>query len=73
MSDSLDSWMKVDKEVRRLQPEELAEAKGMPKEWQLASQKNRTVWHTIISDHGDSFVDSSNGSSWALDEIAIVL
>ena len=37
MPDSLDSWVKVDKGVRRLQPEELAKGKGMPKGWQPTS------------------------------------
>ena len=49
MPDSLDSWVKVEKGVRRLQPEELAKAKGMPKEWQPTSRKKRTVWRTIVS------------------------
>jgi hypothetical protein len=46
---SLDSWVKVDKGVQHLQPEELAKAKGMPKDWQPASRKKRTVWQTIVS------------------------
>jgi hypothetical protein len=39
MPDVLGSWFQVDKGIRRLQIEELAKAKGVPKEWQPISRK----------------------------------
>lgn len=49
MPDALDSWVQVDKGIRRIQIEELAKAKGVPKEWQPASRKKRKLWRTVVS------------------------
>ena len=49
MPDSLDSWISVDKKVRRLQPDELAKAKGTPKDWKPEPQKKRKIWRTTGS------------------------
>jgi hypothetical protein len=40
MPDVLGSWVQVDKGICRLQIEELAKAKGAPKEWQPISRKS---------------------------------
>ena len=49
MPDVLDSWVQVDKGIRRLQVEELAKGKGVPKEWQPVSRKKRNLWRTVVS------------------------
>jgi hypothetical protein len=49
MPDALDSWVQTDKGTRRLQVEELAKAKGVPKEWQPTSRKKRHIWRTVVS------------------------
>jgi hypothetical protein len=49
MPDALDSWVQVDKGIRRLQVEELAKAKGVPKEWMPASRKKRGLWCTVVA------------------------
>jgi hypothetical protein len=49
MPDALDSWVQVDKGMRRMQIEELAKAKGVPKEWQPASRKKRSLWRAVVS------------------------
>jgi hypothetical protein len=49
MPDTLDSWVQVEKGFRHLQVEELAKAKGVPKDWTPASRKKRGAWRTVIS------------------------
>ena len=48
MPDALDSWVQVEKGIRRLQVEELAKAKGVPKEWEPTSRKKRKLWRTVV-------------------------
>jgi hypothetical protein len=48
MPDVLESWIQAPKGTRHLQAEELAKAKGVPKEWQPTSRKKRTGWRTIV-------------------------
>jgi hypothetical protein len=48
MPDVLGSWVQVDKGIRHLQIEELAKAKGVPKEWQPISRKKHKLWRTVV-------------------------
>jgi hypothetical protein len=48
MPDDVNGWIHVDRGIRRIQLEELSNAKGIPKSWIPTPRKQRASWRSAL-------------------------